>query len=55
MNNAIENLNQENPIFKAPYLIFDKEKREEAREQVSSLGGANTEGEERYEVIELSY
>jgi hypothetical protein len=53
MNNDIENLNQENPVFKAPYLIFDKEKREEAREQVSSLGGVETEGDERCEVIGL--
>ncbi len=61
MSNDIENLEEdikalsveENPIFKAPYLIFNKEEREETREQVSTLGGVNTEGEERYEALEL--
>ena len=53
MNNNIENIEQDNPIYKAPYLIFNKERRQEAREQVSSLGGCKSEGEDRYEVIEL--
>ena len=46
-------MKQENPVFKAPYLIFDKEEREKTRGEVSLLGGAQSEGAERYEVIEL--
>ncbi len=53
MNSDIENLQQENPLFNAPYLIFDEKERQEAREKVLSLGGSKSEGEERYEVIEL--
>lgn len=53
MNNNIENIEQDNPIFKAPYLIFDKNVREEAREEVDSLGGIDSLDNERLRVIEL--
>jgi hypothetical protein len=49
----IQDIKEEDLIFKAPFLIFDKKKREKARKRVMNLGGSRSLGRNRMEVIEL--
>jgi hypothetical protein len=44
---------RENPVFKLPNLEFDEIKREKAREDIKTLGGVESTGEDRDRIIEL--